>query len=164
VAVRQLARFLAVGVSNTALSLAAYAALLAAAAPTAAAAARAFAAGAANGYVLNRAWTFGARDSLASRARFVTVQAGGIAANGALVALLVDAVAGRLAAYTWSRCRRSRSRPSSRTAAGRSSPVGHDLLARVLRKVRLTAAVGVHRVDLGLAVALGLERDPRAVG
>jgi putative flippase GtrA len=99
VAVRQLARFLAVGVSNTLLSLAVYGALLAAGAPTAAAAGLAFAAGAVNGYVLNRAWTFGARDSLAARVRYVAVQAAGTAANGALVWLVVAAGAGRLAAY-----------------------------------------------------------------
>jgi putative flippase GtrA len=99
VAVRQLARFLAVGVSNTLLSLAVYAALLHADAPTAAAAALAFAAGATNGYVLNRAWTFAARDTLVARTRYVAVQAAGMAANGALVALLVDAGAGRLGAY-----------------------------------------------------------------
>ena len=99
VPVRQLARFLAVGVSNTLLSLAVYGALLAAGTPTPAAAALAFAAGAVNGYVLNRTLTFGARDSLAARVRYVAVQAAGMAANGALVALLVEAGTGRLGAY-----------------------------------------------------------------
>ena len=98
-AVRQLARFLAVGVSNTLLSLAVYAALLAAGAPTPAAAALGFATGAVNGYVLNRTWTFAARDSAAARARYVAVQAAGTAANAALVSVLAGAGAGRLAAY-----------------------------------------------------------------
>jgi putative flippase GtrA len=56
--VAQLVRYGLVGVTNTALTLATYAALLAVGAPTPVAAATGWAVGAANGYRLNRAWTF----------------------------------------------------------------------------------------------------------
>lgn len=74
----ELARFLLVGLANTAISFGAYAALTAAAAPPALAAAAAFSAGAANGYVLNRRWTFRARGSVV---RYAVVQLGGAAAT-----------------------------------------------------------------------------------
>ena len=64
---RQLARFLLVGVGNTALSFVVYRLLLALETPYLLAAPLAFAAGAANGYVFNRRWTFGARDSTRAR-------------------------------------------------------------------------------------------------
>jgi putative flippase GtrA len=96
----QLARYLAVGAANTAISFATYALLIAVAVPSEAAAALAFAAGAVNGYVLNRRWTFAARDSTRARVAYVCVQAGGAFASGALVWMLVhEAGAGRIAAY-----------------------------------------------------------------
>jgi putative flippase GtrA len=85
-----LARFLVVGASNTLLTLAIYALLLGAGLPFVAALAPAYAAGALNGYTLNRMWTFRAGsfrgDALA---RYVLVQAAGLALNAALLALLV---------------------------------------------------------------------------
>lgn len=81
----ELARFLLVGVANTALSFGAYAALTAAAAPPALAAAAAFLAGAANGYVLNGRWTFRAPGVLG---RYLVVQLGGAAAASAEMWLL----------------------------------------------------------------------------
>jgi putative flippase GtrA len=96
----QLARYLAVGATNTAVSFAVFAALVAVAVPAAAAAALAFAAGAANGYALNRRWTFAARDSARARIAYVWVQAVGALASGAFVWLLVHgAAAGRIGAY-----------------------------------------------------------------
>jgi putative flippase GtrA len=56
----QLARFAVVGVSNTAVTLISYT-LLALALPAVAAAALSWGIGAANGYVLNRTWTFASR-------------------------------------------------------------------------------------------------------
>ncbi len=86
---RQFAKFVLVGVSNTVVSLAVYDALLALTLPYAAAAAVGFAAGAVNGYLLNRGWTFRAHDTLRARIRYVAVQAGGLALTTGLLALLV---------------------------------------------------------------------------
>ena len=64
------------------------------------AAAVAFAAGAANGYVLNRRWTFSARDSARARLGYVCVQVAGALTTSLLVWLAVhEAAAGRIAAY-----------------------------------------------------------------
>jgi putative flippase GtrA len=96
----QFARFALVGATNTLVSLAAYSLLLSASTPYVLAAAVAFGAGAANGYVLNRRWTFAARDSRRARLAYVCVQAGGALTAGALVWLLVhEAGAERIAAY-----------------------------------------------------------------
>jgi putative flippase GtrA len=54
----QLVRYGLVGATNTALTLAAYAALIALGAPVAVAAAGGWGVGAVNGYCLNRGWTF----------------------------------------------------------------------------------------------------------
>lgn len=59
VLVHQLVRYAAVGVTNTAVTLAAYAALTGLSSPAPLAAACAWIVGAANGYLLNRGWTFG---------------------------------------------------------------------------------------------------------
>jgi putative flippase GtrA len=96
----QLARFLAVGVANTLISLAVYRGLLAAGTPYPAAAALAFAAGAVNGYALNRVWTFAARDTARARAVYVAVQVAGAGSSSLLVLLLVEGAGlGRLPAY-----------------------------------------------------------------
>jgi putative flippase GtrA len=96
----QFGRFLVVGVVNTVLSVLAYRALLALATPYVLAALLAFAVGAVNGYVFNRRWTFGARDSNAARFRYVVVQALAAGSTSVLVLLLVrGAGAGKLAAY-----------------------------------------------------------------
>src|SRR5205085_2496164 len=82
--VGQACRFGVVGVGNTLLSLAAYEALAAAGLPAAAAGAAAFSAGAVNGYLWNRRWTFRAPDSAGARLRYLVVQLGGAAATGVL--------------------------------------------------------------------------------
>ena len=70
----QLVRFLVVGVGNTVLSFVVYRLLLAVGTWYVVAAPLAFAAGAVNGYIFNRRWTFAARDT--TRARFVYVRCG----------------------------------------------------------------------------------------
>jgi putative flippase GtrA len=98
--VRQFRRFLAVGVANTLLSFIAYRLLLAVSTPYVPAAALAFAVGAANGYVLNRRWTFGARDSRRARLLYLSVQIFGAASTSALVLLFVRVVGtGKVGAY-----------------------------------------------------------------
>jgi putative flippase GtrA len=68
------ARFGAVGVANTAITLAVYALLVGIGVPAPAASALGFAVGAANGYVLNRSWTFRADGDAATFVRYVAVQ------------------------------------------------------------------------------------------
>jgi putative flippase GtrA len=100
----QLARFLVVGASNTAVTLVVYAVLVRAGVPPVAASVVAFAAGAANGFRLNRAWTFRSeRRGLATGARYVTVAALGAGLNALGVALALHVaelpkLAGELAA------------------------------------------------------------------
>jgi putative flippase GtrA len=100
----QLARFLVVGASNTAITLASYALLVAAGVPAVAASVAAFAAGAANGFRLNRAWTFRSRRGGARTvARYVAVLGLGLGLNALGVALAVGVLglprhAGELAA------------------------------------------------------------------
>jgi putative flippase GtrA len=84
----QFARFLTVGLSNTALSYLVYASLVAVV-PYWIAGALAFAAGAVNGYVLNRRWTFAAADSVGARTRYVAVQLAGLGTTTGLLWLLV---------------------------------------------------------------------------
>jgi putative flippase GtrA len=85
----QLLRFGAVGVSNTVVSFSTFALLVALGVPSPVAAAAAFAAGAANGYRLNRAWTFRvAPGGPGTLARYVAVQALGAGLSAGGVALL----------------------------------------------------------------------------
>jgi putative flippase GtrA len=91
----RLARFCAVGASNTAITLAAYAALVAAGGRPAAASAAAFALGALNGYHWNARWTFAVRGTLW---RYVAVQGLGAGLSAAGVAVARGAGAPRLAA------------------------------------------------------------------
>jgi putative flippase GtrA len=95
----QFARFLAVGVGNTAISFIVYGALLGLGAWYVVAAPLAFAAGALNGYVFNRRWTFGARDSTRARVLYVAVQATGALSTSLLVPLFVAAGVGKVGAY-----------------------------------------------------------------
>jgi putative flippase GtrA len=67
-------RFGVVGVSNTVLTLVAYEILTLLGLADTAASALGFAVGAANGYLLNRSWTFHADGGMAMLARYVGVQ------------------------------------------------------------------------------------------
>jgi putative flippase GtrA len=97
---RQFGRFLLVGVGNTVLSFVAYRLLLALGTPYVIAAALGFAVGAVNGYVLNRRWTFAARDSARARVLYVVIQVAGAASTSLLVLLFVrGAGAGKVGAY-----------------------------------------------------------------
>jgi len=96
----QLARFLVVGLGNTVVSFVVYRLLLVFGIWYVIAAPLAFAAGAVNGYILNRRWTFAARDSTRARIRYVIVQAVGAVSTSLLVLLFVRAVGtGRVWAY-----------------------------------------------------------------
>src|SRR5436309_3402343 len=96
----QFARFVVVGAGNTAISVLAYAVLVTLSTPYVVAAAAAFAAGAVNGYVLNRRWTFAAPDSRRARVVYAGIQAAGALATSLLVWLLVhEAAAERIGAY-----------------------------------------------------------------
>jgi len=96
----QLARFLIVGVGNTAVSFVAYRLLLVVSMPYVIAAALGFAAGAVNGYMFNRRWTFSARDSMRARLLYVAVQAAGAASTSLLVFVFVHVVElGKVEAY-----------------------------------------------------------------
>ena len=87
----QFARFALVGVGNTLVSFVVYDVLLALAVAYPAAAATAFAAGAVNGYLFNRGWTFRASDSVRTRVRYVAVQAAGLGLTAGLLSLFVHA-------------------------------------------------------------------------
>ena len=101
---RQLVRYLVVGASNTAITLAAYALLVRAGAPAVVASVAAFAAGAVNGFLLNRRWTFRSdRRGARAAARYAVVLALGVGLNASGVALAVDVarlskIAGEVAA------------------------------------------------------------------
>ena len=83
-------RFALVGATNTALTLGAYAALTLAGVPGPLAAALGWMIGAANGYRLNRGWTFhSALRGLTPAARYVAVQALGAGIDAVGVALVV---------------------------------------------------------------------------
>jgi putative flippase GtrA len=96
---RQFARYLAVGVSNTVIAFVVYGALLGLGAWYVVAAPLAYAAGAVTGYVFNRRWTFGARDSSRARILYVAVQATGALSTSLLVTLLVALGVGKVGAY-----------------------------------------------------------------
>jgi putative flippase GtrA len=86
---KQFGRFVVVGASNTLLSLAVYVALLAVGVPYLLAAGLGFAAGAVNGYLLNRWWTFsGPPVSPRQVAAYLTVQVVGLVITVGVVDLL----------------------------------------------------------------------------
>jgi putative flippase GtrA len=96
----QFGKFVAVGTSNTAVSLLTYAGLLRIDVVYPVAGAIAFLAGAVNGYVLNRRWTFAAPDTWRARRRYLLVQLAGLVAATALLSILVSlASLGRITAY-----------------------------------------------------------------
>jgi putative flippase GtrA len=97
---RQFWRFLVVGVGNTVISFVVYRLLLGVGTPYLLAAPLGFAVGAVNGYVFNRRWTFGARDSARARFLYVAVQAVGAASTSVLVLFFVRvAGTGKVGAY-----------------------------------------------------------------
>jgi len=97
--VSQLARFLVVGVGNTAISFIVYRLLLAVGAWYVIAAPLAFAAGALNGYVFNRRWTFAARDTTRARFLYVSIQTAGALSTSLLVLLFAHVGVGKVGAY-----------------------------------------------------------------
>jgi putative flippase GtrA len=101
---RQFARFLLVGVGNTVLSFVVYRALLALGIWYVVAAPLAFGAGAVNGYIFNRRWTFAARDSTQARLLYVGVALTGALSTSLLVPLFV-APAWARCSHTWRRSR-----------------------------------------------------------
>lgn len=86
---RQFVRYLVVGVANTALSFLVYRLLLIIGMPYVVAAPVAFMAGAVNGYVFNRRWTYAASDSTRARALYFVFAALGAAVTSGLVLLVV---------------------------------------------------------------------------
>jgi putative flippase GtrA len=99
----QLLRFLAVGATNTAITLIVYAAALHVGVGYLPAGAVAYALGGLNGFLLNRAWTFAYRGRiLPAAARYAVITAVGIGLNLALlraaIAMGVPRAAGELAA------------------------------------------------------------------
>jgi putative flippase GtrA len=85
---RYLARFCTVGVSNSLLTLVIFALFVHAGAPAPAASAIGFGAGACNGYLLNRRWTFrGAPGGPQTVARYLVVQGLGAGLSAAGMAL-----------------------------------------------------------------------------
>jgi putative flippase GtrA len=86
---KQFMRFVVVGASNTLLSLAVYLGLLAAGVPYPLAAACGFVVGAANGYLLNRWWTFSAPPASRRQvAAYLAVQVVGLLITVGVVDLL----------------------------------------------------------------------------
>jgi putative flippase GtrA len=97
---RELGRFVVVGISNTLLSLVVYRGLLALGAWYVVAAPIAYVASLVNGYILNRRWTFEARDSMRARILYVIVQVAGAASTSLLVFLFVrEAGIGKVVAF-----------------------------------------------------------------
>jgi putative flippase GtrA len=95
----RIVRFCVVGLSNSAITFAAYSALVAAGCPAPAASAAGFALGAANGYRWNSRWTFAADGLVPGTAiRYVAVQALGTALSAAGVAAARGAGLTRLSA------------------------------------------------------------------
>jgi putative flippase GtrA len=95
---RQLVRYLIVGATNTAITLVSYALLIRAGVPAVAASVVGFGAGALNGYLLNRSWTFrSGRRGAGAGGRYVVVLLVGLALNALGVALVGDAGLPRLA-------------------------------------------------------------------
>jgi putative flippase GtrA len=97
---RQFLRFGLVGASNTAISFVAYAGLIWFGVVYWLAGAIAFVLGAANGYMLNRRWTFASPDSTEARLRYLVVQLAGLGATTLLLWLFVSSgTLARIEAY-----------------------------------------------------------------
>jgi putative flippase GtrA len=96
----QFGRFLLVGLSNTAISLAAYAVLVGVGLHYLPAGGVAFALGAVNGYFLNRHWTFGRPRASSAPLKYLVVQLGGLGLTEILLWLFASAAgAGRFVAF-----------------------------------------------------------------
>ena len=93
----ELARYGAVGITNTLFSAACYALLVFLGSDAVAAATVAFALGSVNGFLWNRRWTFAGREA-ASPIRYVAVQAAGLAVTDVLIGAL-DPALGPAIAY-----------------------------------------------------------------
>lgn len=88
---REIFRYVVVGVSNTAISMVVYVALLAVGVGYVAGVVAAYLAGLANGYTLNRRWTFVAGSfSIGSLSRYTTVQGTGLLMSVGLTSLFVE--------------------------------------------------------------------------
>jgi putative flippase GtrA len=100
VLIRQFGRFLLVGLSNTALSLAAYAVLVDVGLHYLPAGGIAFALGAVNGYFLNRHWTFGRPRASSAPLKYLVVQLCGLGLTEVLLWLFAtSAVASHFVAF-----------------------------------------------------------------
>ena len=88
--VARFVRFGVVGASNTVLTLVAYVLLTRVGVGATAASGLGFALGAANGYVLNRSWTFHAQGGAATLARYLVVQGLGALLSAAGVGLVTS--------------------------------------------------------------------------
>jgi putative flippase GtrA len=97
--VAQFARFLVVGLGNTAISFIVYRVLLVLHVPYAVSAPLAFSAGAVNGYIFNRRWTFAARDTRRARWIYMITASVGALATSLCVTLCVLAGVDRVWAY-----------------------------------------------------------------
>jgi len=96
----QFVKFTFVGASNTAISFVAYAGLIWFGLVYWLAGAIAFVLGAANGYMLNRRWTFASPDTAEARLRYLVVQLAGLGATTLLLWLFVSSGAlTRIGAY-----------------------------------------------------------------
>jgi putative flippase GtrA len=88
---REAFRYVLVGISNTAISMVVYIALLAVGVGYVAAVVAAYLAGLANGYTLNRRWTFLAGSfSIGSLSRYTAVQGTGLLMSVGLTSLFVE--------------------------------------------------------------------------
>jgi putative flippase GtrA len=97
---RQFSRFITVGASNTAISFVIYTGLLSIGVVYWLSGAIGFAAGAINGYLLNRRWTFGSPDSWRARIEYFVVQLGGLFGTAVFLWVLVSSVPiGRVGAF-----------------------------------------------------------------
>jgi putative flippase GtrA len=97
---RQFGRFVTVGVSNTAISFVVYVGLLGIGVAYWLSGGIGFAAGAINGYLLNRRWTFGSPDSWHARVKYLVVQLGGLLGTAGVLWALVSSISiGRVGAY-----------------------------------------------------------------
>jgi putative flippase GtrA len=97
---QQFGRFVIVGLSNTAVSFVIYIGLLGLGVAYWLSGGIGFAAGAINGYLLNRRWTFASPDSWRARIRYVLVQLAGLFGTAGLLWVFVSSVPiGRVPAY-----------------------------------------------------------------